>query len=873
MSALDDAAAPTDTALRNLRWRFAGLVLDGSTLELTLNSQGVRIEPKPLELLLCLLRHPGEVVTKEELHQGVWPGRILSESVLTKTMTKLRQCLGDESQELIKTVHGYGYRLVAPVTVEQLSAASTTPRAQRAAGDVIAHRPLWRLKSALGHGGHGDVWLGEHEKTGEQRVFKFALDAAGLVALKRELTLYRVLRHSQQGERTDVVRLMDYNLEEPPYFIETEYVAGGSLPHWLALQEGCAAVALPQRLTLVAQVAESLAAAHSAGVLHKDLKPSNILIATTDDGSPQAKLGDFGSGRMLDIAQLEALDITRLGFTQTVLLEEGNSSGTPLYLAPELLSGQQPTVQSDLYALGVVLYQMVVADFKQPLAPGWERRVEDPLLRQDIAALADVDPSRRLADAGALARRLRTLPERHQQAAAEAAKAAESETLRKALQRASARRRLLRAVAVTTSIGLGFSLWQFAAARRAQAAAEASATEARAIARFVTDDLLHLADPFGATRPQLTVRDLLDEASRRVETSLPEQPTAQAQILRALAEAYEGLGDWQKSGELHAAALARAEAAEGAQGDTALRMAEGLAYAHTLNGRYAEAGALYARVLEGTKRLGSNHELILDARDGHAFLDYERGHYAEAADAYEQLAVELSHLHMDERLTAVNWSLPDIYLELGRDDEAEALIVAALEKVSAQSGPRHPQVLWMRLTLGDVLMNREDWDGADAIYLDSLAGLTESLGAMHPNTLTALHYHGHLLLKRGHAKAALPVLEEAYRGRRRVHGDAHPYSRYSAHRLGQALTQLGRLDEALPLLESTLQHIETLRGPEHPNALDLRCSLAEALLAVGNSVRARQLMDEALPWAQPGLPAQSPRLKRFLAVQARAAAS
>lgn len=869
LTALSKTIPISPPASRALRWRFGGVVLDGRSLQLTLDDQAVRLEPKPMELLLYLLRHPGEVVTKEELLDNLWAGRLLSESVLTKTMAKLRQGLHDESQSLIKTVHGFGYRLIAPVTAEATEAATGPNLTGFAAGDAVPHRAHWRLKAALGSGGQGEVWLGAHEQTGEQRVFKFAFDAPGLIALKRELTLFRVLRQTLGEARAGFVKLIDTNLEEPPFFIETEHVAGGALPQWVEARGGFAAIPAPQRLDLVAQVAESLAAAHSAGVLHKDLKPGNILIEADAEGGPQAKLGDFGSGRLLDLARLEQLEITRLGFTQTLPLDPDHASGTPLYLAPELLGGQQPTVQSDVFALGIVLYQMVIGDFKQPLAPGWERRIDDPLLRQDIAAAADFDPARRLADAGELARRLRSLPARRAQAEAERARAAESETLRQALLRATARRRLLRAVAAALSLGLAVSLWQFVEARRAQTAAEAAAAEAQAIAAFITEDLLRLADPLGVARPRLTVRDLLDEASRRLEPRLPQQPLAQAKILRAMAEAYEGLGDWPHARQLLAMALAKAEAAEGAGGDSSLRTRTALAYATTLTGAYDEAAALYDEILTATAARAADDPLRLDARDGRAFLDYERGHYLDAAEGYEALAADLARLGLTERLTEVNWSLPDIYLELGRVDEAERLIAQAIAEVEARTDPRHPRVLWMRLTLGDVYMDRGRWDAADAIYLDSLAGLTATLGANHPNSLTALHYHGHLLLRRGDAAAALPVLREAHAGRSAVMGADHPYTRYSAHRLAQALTALGRSDEALPLLRATLARVEQTQGAQHPNALDLRCSLAEALLAAGQRDEARALMAEALPWSQQTLPPEGSRLRRYLAVLGR----
>ena len=153
-----------------------------------------------------------------------------------------------------------------------------------------------------------------------------------------------------------------------------------------------------------------MSAAHELGVLHKDLKPTNILISTNNAEEPEIKIADFGTATLLAPARLAALGITNMGFTHTQ--ETGSFSGTVMYLAPEVLGGQSPTAASDVYALGVLLYQLIVGDFRKPLAPGWESDVSDPLLREDIADAACGDPARRLESAAEFAERLRTLDRR-----------------------------------------------------------------------------------------------------------------------------------------------------------------------------------------------------------------------------------------------------------------------------------------------------------------------------------------------------------------------------------------------------------------------------------------------------------------------------
>ena len=87
----------------------------------------------------------------------------------------------------------------------------------------------------------------------------------------------------------------------------------------------------------------------------------------------------------MEPARLGALGITNLGFTQTMTAEAGALTGTLMYLPPEVLAGQTPTASADVYALGVMLYQLLAGDFRKPLSPGWEADIADPLLREDIA--------------------------------------------------------------------------------------------------------------------------------------------------------------------------------------------------------------------------------------------------------------------------------------------------------------------------------------------------------------------------------------------------------------------------------------------------------------------------------------------------------
>lgn len=534
---------PTTEAPGTRRWKFARFVLDERTLTLSQDGVPIALRRKPMQVLLYLLQRSSEVVTKEELAEACWPRRVLSESVLATTINRLRAVLGDEAQDIVRTVHSFGYRIGVFVALQH----EAIPIAQRLTLSPDDHpplRPLWRLLQQLGAGGSADVWVAEHDKTHERRVYKFAVDADALRGLKREITLQRVLRDTL-GDRSDLVRILDWNLEQVPCFLESEYVAAGSLPTWSDNHGGLAAVPLALRLELVAQCAEVLSAAHSVGVLHKDLKPGNVLVAESGEGW-QVKLGDFGSGAMQDSTRFSALGITRLGFSSTRALADG-SGITLLYTAPEVQRGQPATLQGDIFALGVMLYQAVVGDWSRPLAPGWERDVEDVLLREDIAGSVDGEPQRRFSDAAELARRLRGLDERRAERARQAEALLAQARQAEEFSRSEIRRRYLRATVGVLVLGLAGSmflalkLWN---SERARTVALANARQEALVSNQVTNYVVSLFDaatPENAAGKPIDPKTLLARGDALIADGFSE-PGVRARMLGTVGSLYCKLG-------------------------------------------------------------------------------------------------------------------------------------------------------------------------------------------------------------------------------------------------------------------------------------------------------------------------------------------
>jgi DNA-binding winged helix-turn-helix (wHTH) protein/serine/threonine protein kinase len=402
------AAGPAEAAGRV--WTFDGRQFDESRLELRVGGSLVELELKPLEVLVQLLQHAGEVVTKDGLLEAVWPGLSVVDGSLSTAVHKLRKALGDNDSTVVVTVPRVGYRLTAAARSNPARPSPFPAELSFKAGQPVPGREHWRLARPLDASPKSEVWLAEHPKTRELRVFKFVSNAGSLKALKREVTVFRFLRESL-GERPDFVRTFEWNFAQQPYFLESEY-GGPNLSSWAEAQGGLAGIPLRKRVEMVAAIAETVAAAHGAGVLHKDLKPANVLVTPAPDSGGQIKLADFGSASLLEPSRLKALGITSLGLTQTGIPQSPSLTGTLMYLAPEVLSGKSPTALADVYALGVILYQAVTGDFRKPLSEGWEDEVGDPLIREDIAASVCGDPARRLASAAELARRLRDLEQR-----------------------------------------------------------------------------------------------------------------------------------------------------------------------------------------------------------------------------------------------------------------------------------------------------------------------------------------------------------------------------------------------------------------------------------------------------------------------------
>lgn len=821
-----DALTASDTP--SFIWRFADAELDEASWRLSVRGQPVELEPRPLQVLRELLRCAGEVVRKDELVEAVYGHLHVTDGALNQAISKLRSALGDRDQAIITTVHRLGYRLAVPVQVRTAANSQVQPVALQPGG-TLPGRDQWELIAALGANRGIEVWLAKHRKLGEQRVFKISVDGVRLPGLKREVTLYRMLSQ-QLGERDDFVKVLDWNFEQAPFFIECEY-GGLDLLQWWQAQGGAAGVPLEQRLELLAAVADSLADAHAVGVLHKDLKPGNILVEAASDGRWRTRLADFGSAHLLQLDRLAQFGITRLGFTQTQATASG---GTPLYLAPEVIADGSATVPSDVYALGVVLYQLVVGDLRKPLAPGWERDISDEVLRGDIAFAVDGNPQRRLASARELAQRLRQLDARSEDLRAQKQLRERAAETARQLERLRARRPWIITAVMALCVGLALGGWFYRDAVRSEREAREQAALAQAVSDFFSREVLSAASPYeDLTEPATpTVREAVDRALSRIGERFREQPAIEAAIRATAGEVYGQLTDLPAAIDQDQKALALFRASLGAEHPRSLQAQYWLSQDLTEASRFDEAAQLIAEADAVLKRRAiTDLRTLFAAYRARCYHGIISSSYEGVVDDCEATLASQRQLDPTDR-TALFKRLANVatlYSRMGRFKQADPLFAEGLETLrrdggeNSQTGARFKNFYGMNLVL------EHRYQEAEPLLRDTY----ESMIAHNPANLYAHETLGLLAViysRTGRPQEALAASRTSYENYVRDAGADNHYTALAEGLLGIHECEAGKCDSGIAHLESARARLSRQLGEQHPQTQRLQFFLARSLL-------------------------------------------
>lgn len=789
---IEDLPAPSPAAPPPGLWRFGDAVLDEQQASLHVGGVQVALDRSSHDVLLALLRHSGEVVTKEELLEAGWPGRVVSENSLAKAVSRLRQALGAQGQGL-RAVHGYGYRLAAAVEFRAASREAAPPQrdddALPAEGDEVGQRPGWRLVRRLGGGSASTAFLAR-DPGGDLRVIKFAQGEAGLRGLKREVALSRYIA-SVKAALPDVACVLDWNLSQPPFFIDLPYFADGHLGIWAGSADRLAAMDRTARIALCAQLCEAVAGLHEIGIIHKDLKPENLYPWRDESGQLRLVIADLGAGQAATSQRLLEMGIT-LSMAAGQLEER---AGSALYVSPEVLAGGVATQRSDVYALGVLVYQVLVGDLRRPLAPGWEADLEDPLLCQDIALAAAANPVRRLPSASALAERLRTLgarraeQRRHRQAEREHAQA------RRVLERQRARRPWLLATGVALSLGAVASGLLYTQALKAGHVAREQAAIADAVNRFFNEDVLAAASPYEhGGQAERTVREAIDHAVTRISERIGDQPVVEATVRLAIGRAYGEAMMIPQAIEQNRRAVALFEQHLGPHDTRTQRARYQLASDLVDDSRFDEAAALIHKTdALRAARQRPDLQTALAAHRASCYWHIRKGDYEGGqAPCENAVSAQLAFDDQDHNaLVKVRANLAVLHSRAGRAAQAERQFEELAEAFAALGDTGSPTRLRILYLHGMNLLALGRLDEAGRSLAEAHRGSAATLGADNPHTLEIQVGLAQLHMVAGSHAEAVPLLREAHAAYVQQLGEDNHYTLAARQQLEAALCAVG----------------------------------------------------------------------------------
>jgi tRNA A-37 threonylcarbamoyl transferase component Bud32/tetratricopeptide (TPR) repeat protein len=743
----------------------------------------------------------------------------------------------------------------------------------------------YEILEKLGEGGHGTVYRAQQHAPVERevaiKVLKPALDSQDVIARFADER-----RFLARMDHPDIVGILDAGgTPDGRLFVAMELVRGVPLTEYADGRRLDARA----RVALVARLARAVHHAHQRSVIHRDLKPTNVLVSE-DDAAPRLRIIDFGIASTLGDGECSGHGVRAIG--------------TPRYMSPEQAGAGGPVdTRADIYAMGVILCELLTGRTPRPPATGDASRsgpvaatppsrlidgadapVRTPgMLRGDLDRIVlkcvAWEPDGRYASASELAddldRHLAGLPVR-----------ATPPTPGYLLRRFVGRHRVAAVLgaAAVLSLGGGFALAlqgraaaivQARAASEARAEAERQAARAQFVTGFLLEDMLAAADPDADPGREVTARELLDAAAASAGARFADDPALLADILGRIGVAYTRLG---RNEDARTTLTEAIDLASTLRSDDGVRAEDALSWEFEraiatlmIPGRHKEAGEAFKAVAgRAGEALGATHPLTLAAR-------LQASEYIDDTDARdaEVRAVEAATRGggADEglRMRALRYYASTLKRA---GDTADA--VSAFHEAHALSehrlGADHTQTIKLAYRLAEAMVEAGETEEGLALARDTLGRARRVFGPAH-GTLTGMQRMSvDLFLQAGAGAEAIAAARELVTQAGEQYGvDSIP--RVSATQaLGRALLRGGSPAEALAELEGILPLREAQWGPDHVQTAYTRRAIADAHLALGNiaeaEASARRAMD-ALPPSNPGHYHSGETLVRALAAQGR----
>jgi eukaryotic-like serine/threonine-protein kinase len=648
----------------------------------------------------------------------------------------------------------------------------------------------------LGRGGMGSVYLAHRSDVDKQVAVKLLDTPFASTDASRRFLLERTVL--ARLDHPNIARLLDAGIFPPstPYFA-MEYVDGEPITEY-AEHAG-----LATKLRIFEAICAAVAYAHQHLVVHRDLKPSNILVGRTG----AVKLVDFGIAKLLE----EDHELTGTGHRLM----------TPESAAPEQVRGEPITPATDVYALGLLLFQLLtgtrpyslrgltpsraermVCDWTPPRPSTLEPRAAGDLDAICFRAL-EKDPARRYPTASELLADVqRHLSNRPIEA--------RPPTLVYVARKFVARHWIAAGTAtLSTLLLLGGSaaiVWQATRAERERDRAELARVESDAVADFLIG-LFEARDPAQGRGADPTAQDLLTRGEARAE-QLTGQPLVQARMLDTIGRVYASLGQFDRAEPLARRALAlRRHHLPGDHADTATSL-HNLASLYQSKGRYAEAEPLFLAALAMRRQvLGPEHPDV-----------------AETLSLYGVLIIRL---HRDDR-------------------KAEQLLQEAVQIRRRAHGPADARVASALNTLAAVSDFRDDYDTTERLLREALAIQRQQLGDSHPDSIATLSNLGTTLVFKRSFDAAEATTRETLRLQRQVYGPAHPSVGLTLNNLAAVFERSGQTARADATYREALQIAEPALGTKHPRVALLWSNRARVRAKLGDPREAERLNRRAL---------------------------
>jgi eukaryotic-like serine/threonine-protein kinase len=776
-----------------------------------------------------------------------------------RTAWLTRECDGDPA--LLAAVHALIEAGEQPTRLPPSPARDAAPLLSRLVADVEQPESApqrigpWKIVRELGHGGMGTVYLAERgDEQFEKRVaIKLLRRGLGSAELTRRFLHERQILAGLEHQH--IARLLDGGVADGAPYIVMEYVDGQPLDTYCNERR----LSVERRLALFTDVCSAVQYAHQSLVIHRDLKPSNVLVT----GGAQVKLLDFGIAKLLD-------DERAAG--QAPLTRTGMHLMTPEYAAPEQVRGGRITTSTDVYALGVMLYELlvgerpyevrgrspaeierVVCETEPPRpstaagrrTPGRDGYVRRRRLRGDLdtiilKALAK-DRTRRYASVTALVEDL----ERYRDGLPVHAR---PDTVLYRARKFVGRHRSAVGLSV---LALALLSTDALRERSLRTRAEGEAAKAHAAMNFLVG-LFDASDPYAVSSDRdrnLSAQALLERGRVRVDSLLSSEPAVQAEMLDALGRVYANLGVYDQAAPLLERALQQRRTIQGEDHDNVAQTMNTLGNVYLQQGRYGDAEPLLREALAVSRRVhGTSSENAANSLDRLATVFEQQSLYAEAEQLSREALAIRRDLLGDEHL-AVAESQVNLALLLwwkGDYDASAALVDSAIGTRRRLLGERHVLVAEAMHNLAQVQQARGRLAEAESLFRVSLEIKRETFQQPHPRVSVHLNNLGRLLRDQGRLGEAEPLFREALAIDRQVFGDDHPYVAATLDNLAGLLLDLGSLTEAESLYRQALAMNRRLLGERHARVALGLSNLATLFHRQGDLAAADEASREAL---------------------------